>query len=256
VFCVHGSLDHGASWERVAAPLARRGLRVIAPDLRGHGRSEHARPGSSYHLLDLLGDLDGLLTSLGERRPVLVSHSFGGALAALLAAARPKRLAGLVLVEPPAFAAQAGGLPIERLAGQLDAMAEPQSHPVLRDIPAAAARLRRSMPGLDEAWALRMAERLTEPCVGGVCWRWDPAIRGRAGLVFDGLFAAASAGHWLNRLPSPTIVVFGDGIDSAASRAPAGLSLPGARLVTLHGGHALHIDAPEALAGLIYSVAT
>ena len=71
--------------------------------------------------------------------------------------------------------------------------------------------------------------------------------------MFDVNFAAGADGR-LNHLP-PTIVIYGDGPDSLARRAPAGLNLPGARRVTLPGSHTLLIDAPEALADLIYSLA-
>jgi pimeloyl-ACP methyl ester carboxylesterase len=254
VLCLHGMLDHGASWERVGAALAGRGLRVIAPDLRGHGRSGHVSPGSAYHLIDMLGDIDALLGSLGQRPLTLVGHSLGAVLAALIATSRPQRVAGLVLVEPPPLPAQDGRSPIERLALQLDSLAETPSHPTFPGIEAAAERLRRSLPALSEAWALRMAERLTEPCAGGVRWRWDATLRTRAGLVFDGSFTTVSAGELPNRVAAPIVLIYGDGVDSAAARTPAAVSLPGARRISLHGGHALHIDAPEGLAEGIMAV--
>ena len=99
-----------------------------------------------------------------------------------------------------------------------------------------------------------MAERLTEPCAGGVRWRWDATLRTRAGLILDGAFTTANADELLKRLAAPTVLIYGDGIDSAAARAPAAFNLPGVRRVRLHGGHALHIDAPEELAELIHAL--
>jgi len=253
VLCLHGMLDHGASWERVAAYLARRGLRVLAPDLRGHGRSAHISPGSAYHLTDMLGDIDGLLGAYGPRLPILVGHSLGAALAGLLATLRPERFAGLVLVEPPS-PAQPDRAAVEHLALQFNALAEPPSHPTLPGVQAAAERLRQTLPALSPAWALRMAARLTEPYAGGVRWRWDPVLRAPGGLVFDVNFATAGADGRLNHLP-PALLIYSDGPDSLAARHPEGLSLPGAQRVTLPGSHTLHIDAPEALAHLIYSLA-
>jgi hypothetical protein len=60
---VHGILDHGAAWDAVARSLAARGYRVVAPDLRGHGRSAHLATGASYHLIDFVADLDALALS-------------------------------------------------------------------------------------------------------------------------------------------------------------------------------------------------
>ena len=38
VLCLHGILDQGAMWWQMAKALVQQGYRVIAPDLRGHGR--------------------------------------------------------------------------------------------------------------------------------------------------------------------------------------------------------------------------
>jgi hypothetical protein len=79
-------------------------------------------------------------------------------------------------------------------------------------------------------------------------------VRTRAGLVFDGALTPANAGELLSRLATSAVLIYGDSEDSAAARAPAAFSLPGARRVSLHGGHALHIDAPEELAEWIARV--
>ena len=57
ILCLHGILDQGLVWEPVAMALAKAGYRVIAPDLRGHGKSAHVGPGGEYHLMDFLGDV-------------------------------------------------------------------------------------------------------------------------------------------------------------------------------------------------------
>lgn len=71
--------------------------RVIAPDLRGHGRSD--KPRGAYRMSTLLADFESLLEVLNVERPfVLVGHSFGGAVATEFAAAHPERVEHLVLV--------------------------------------------------------------------------------------------------------------------------------------------------------------
>src|SRR5262249_34483 len=130
-------------------------------------------------------------------------------------------------------------------------------HPVLPDLAVAAERLRRSTPSLTEAQALRMAGRLAEPCDGGVRWSWDPLLRTRSGLGFDGVaFTPAIYTALLAPITPPTPLVYSDGsrFDSAAPRDPEQLVLPGARRVVLPGGHNLHFDAPDALAAIIAEV--
>ncbi|MBB3035679.1 alpha/beta fold hydrolase [Hoyosella altamirensis] len=96
LLALHGLTGHGQRWE----DLARRHFpefQVIAPDLRGHGRSTWEPPWTiEKHVDDLkqiLGQLD---------RVVLAGHSFGGNLAIHLARAMPERVAGLVLLDPAA----------------------------------------------------------------------------------------------------------------------------------------------------------
>jgi len=77
-------------------------MRVIAPDLRGHGQSDDpARPPISMETL--VADLEATLAALETRRPILlVAHSFGGAIAAEYALRHPEEVSGLVLIGTPA----------------------------------------------------------------------------------------------------------------------------------------------------------
>ncbi|GIG70777.1 alpha/beta fold hydrolase [Phytomonospora endophytica] len=97
VLLLHGVTGSGAAWERVADALGPR-WRIYAPDMRGHGAS--SRPGD-YSFEAMRDDVLALMDALGVPEAVLVGHSMGGIAAYLLAAARPERVSGLVLVETP-----------------------------------------------------------------------------------------------------------------------------------------------------------
>jgi len=72
------------------------GLCLLAPDLRGRGRSALPGPyGFASHGADLLAVLD----DAGVERVVLAGHSMGGYVAARLAADYPDRVGALVLVD-------------------------------------------------------------------------------------------------------------------------------------------------------------
>jgi len=107
------------------------------------------------------------------------------------------------------------------LAVQLDHLATTQRHIVLKDVDEAARRLRQGTPSIPEAFARQSAERLTEPSNGGVQWRWDPMLRTRAGLAFDGAaLTPAVYAEILARITAPITVVYGDGsrLGSEAAR--------------------------------------
>ncbi|WP_411084335.1 alpha/beta fold hydrolase [Streptomyces sp. cmx-18-6] len=96
-----GGLAAGRSyWAPVQAALADVAATVVY-DRSGLGRSPAAPAGASRRLHALADDLGDLLDHLGAQGPyVLVGHSWGGPLVRLAAAARPARVAGLVLVDP------------------------------------------------------------------------------------------------------------------------------------------------------------
>jgi lipase len=72
-------------------------MRVLAPDLRGHGGSTWDPPWhAGRHVADLLASLD----AQGVERATVVGHSFGGLLGMRLAAAAPGRVERLALVDP------------------------------------------------------------------------------------------------------------------------------------------------------------
>lgn len=96
VVLLHGPGESAVKWRAVMPGLAATN-HVVAPDLPAHGETE-----ASDRALDadaVLAWLDGLIEATCERRPVLVGHVLGGAIAARYAIARGERLAGLVLVD-------------------------------------------------------------------------------------------------------------------------------------------------------------
>ncbi len=99
VLVLHGFLDSGATWDLVAEPLARAGHEVLAPDLRGFGRSGHVGVGGYYHFPDYVGDVAALLDKIARPRIALIGHSMGGTVAAMVAGAMPDRIERLALLE-------------------------------------------------------------------------------------------------------------------------------------------------------------
>src|SRR5262249_41911098 len=77
VFLIHSGLASGHCWDLVAPHLAEAGFEVIAPDLRGRGRSD--QPPSGYDLRTIAEDIGGFIQAVHPSGQVaVVGHSYGG----------------------------------------------------------------------------------------------------------------------------------------------------------------------------------
>ncbi|MGC8781775.1 MAG: alpha/beta fold hydrolase [Anaerolineae bacterium] len=112
VVLAHGFSDDGLCWTPVAERLEAN-YDVIMVDARGHGRSDAPRRG--YGSLEHAGDLAGVITALGLKRPAVLGHSMGAATALALAGTYPDLVRAILLEDPPAWwVPPAGGKPLRR----------------------------------------------------------------------------------------------------------------------------------------------
>ena len=228
---LHGFTNSGASWDGVVAELPER-YRPIAPDLRGHGAAGDRRPVS---LPAVIADVAALADEFE-----LAGYSMGGRLALHVALALPGRVRRLTLIGASPGLADPGERAErrradERLADEVEQMTIAEfaerwaQTPVLAGQPPevqaaiAAQRLRNTPAGL--AAALRGLGTGTLPSL------WDR----------------------LSELRQPVELVVGE--RDAKFRATAermGAALPDGRLHVVAGaGHAVHLEAPEAVAAII-----
>lgn len=100
VLAIHGITGSHRAWPYVADALPQ--FRIIAPDLRGRGRSNHlpAPFGMQQHAEDCRSALDALKID----RALVIGHSMGAFVATTFAAKNPGRTEALLLVD--------GGLPL------------------------------------------------------------------------------------------------------------------------------------------------
>jgi pimeloyl-ACP methyl ester carboxylesterase len=95
VLLVHGLTSSSDAWMPVIPALSRH-VRVIAPDLLGHGHSD--KPRADYSLGAFATSLRDLLEQLGHDRVTIVGHSFGGGVAMQFAHQHYEHCERLVLV--------------------------------------------------------------------------------------------------------------------------------------------------------------
>jgi 3-oxoadipate enol-lactonase len=249
VLLVHGFTADAGEVADVLDPLAAQGWHAVAPDLRGHGRSDHPTDPAAYSFEILAADVLALADALGWDRFALVGHSMGGAVAQLVALDHPQRLTGLVLAST--FHGPVPGVTMELV--ELGSWVVRES----------------GMAGLDQALAARRAEN---PESAAAFERMQEARPGHAEQSARRL-EATSPDMWLALAPRfvaqedrldrlraldvPTAVIVGDRdatmLDDCRRLAAA---IPGASLTVIpDAGHVPQLEQPdawwEALAGFL-----
>lgn len=103
VLC-HGWPELSYSWRHQIPAIAAAGFHVVAPDMRGFGRSSAPEDIAAYSIFDNVGDMVALVSALGEEQAMIVGHDWGAPVAWHAAMFRPDiftKVAGLSV--PPPF---------------------------------------------------------------------------------------------------------------------------------------------------------
>lgn len=104
VLLCHGWPELSYSWRHQIPAVAAAGFHVVAPDMRGFGRSSVPEDIAAYSIFDNVGDMVALVSALGEKQAMIVGHDWGAPVAWHAAMFRPDmftRVAGLSV--PPPF---------------------------------------------------------------------------------------------------------------------------------------------------------
>jgi pimeloyl-ACP methyl ester carboxylesterase len=96
---VHGFTGAKEDFADFLDALADRGWHAVAPDLRGHGASDHPGSEESYSLDRFRADLVALIDALGWERAVMLGHSMGGMIIQHLVLSSRDRVDALVLMD-------------------------------------------------------------------------------------------------------------------------------------------------------------
>ncbi|KIK96207.1 hypothetical protein PAXRUDRAFT_32530 [Paxillus rubicundulus Ve08.2h10] len=140
ILLLHGFPELGYSWRKVLAHLsgAHGGYHVVAPDLRGYGRTQQGN--APFHVLNIVEDICALVKALGhDSVAMLVGHDFGSPVAGHCVLAHPALFKSVVFmsapftgVEKPQGTSSAkdgpSSTPVHTVATSLAALSPPRKH--------------------------------------------------------------------------------------------------------------------------------
>ncbi len=223
---LHGLGSQSEDWA-FQFPAFSQHYRVIAPDIRGHGRSD--KPRGPYSVSMMADDILGMLDALAIESTHIVGLSMGGMIAFQMAVDHPERVRSMVIVN-------SGPSLVPRTIREWLAL---QQRLLLAQLfsPARSGEFisRRLFPKPEQA---AMREQLVE--------RWSANDPG----AYRAAMRAIAGWSVLDRIDTircPTLVISGDRdyLPADAKRAYTE-RIPGARLVVIEdSGHATPIDQAE-----------
>ncbi|RFZ76312.1 alpha/beta hydrolase [Lacrimispora amygdalina] len=99
MICLHGMYGRAETWSDFFSHYADK-YRVIAPDLRGHGRS--SKPDGYYTYEEMGEDVVELMDRLGIKQAILVGHSMGGGIVGYIASKYPDKIRAAAILDKTA----------------------------------------------------------------------------------------------------------------------------------------------------------
>jgi len=254
ILFLHGTQDSSVTFQFVVEHLQGDWL-VIAPDWRGHGRSQWVTQGYWFH--EFVADLAAIMDTLFPGRAVpLVGHSLGGNIAGIYAGLRPQRLSHLISLDGFGPLTSLVPVDIRQILSRLLSIAEsPREHASYASVEAMAARLVRGNPRLSEGKAAFLAQNSSaEDGSGGRRWLFDPSHQ----MSLPSIHTIAEWGHIWSGITAPVLWVASQDRRPAAAVNVEGemerraAMLPGVRWHVLAGtDHNLHHDEPARVAELV-----
>ncbi|MFV0476174.1 MAG: alpha/beta fold hydrolase [Pikeienuella sp.] len=251
LLCLAGLTRSGRDFDHFAAAMNGR-RRLIRLDCRGRGGSDHDPDFTRYNPMAEAGDAISLLDHLGVESAVVVGSSRGGLLAAVIAATRPERLAGVVLNDVGPVLDPEG---IGKIMGYLGVA--PRAKTMAEAAEGLKAIHAESFRNVDADFWADWAERSYVETEGGLALAYDPKLRD-ATLAQAAAAAEHEGGADLWPLFAaldliPTLALRGENSNLLSAATLAEMATRKRDLVTAtipDRGHIPRLDEPAALAAI------
>jgi epoxide hydrolase A/B len=113
VLLIHGWPESWYSWRHQIPALAKAGYHVVAPDMRGYGKTDAPDEVEAYDIHHLTADVVGIIDALGEKTAVIIGHDWGSIVSWNCMLLYPDRFSALVAMSVP-YGGRPPTPPIER----------------------------------------------------------------------------------------------------------------------------------------------
>jgi pimeloyl-ACP methyl ester carboxylesterase len=104
----HGWPESWYNWRHQITYFSNAGYRVIAPDMRGYGKTDSPETSEDFDIVTLAADMVGILDAYGEETAIMVGHDWGSIVAWQTVLLHPDRFSALIAMSVPY-----GGRPAE-----------------------------------------------------------------------------------------------------------------------------------------------
>lgn len=114
ILLLHGFPESWYSWRHQFDPLAGAGYHVVAPDMRGYGKSDKPVEIEAYNQVEVTRDVIGLITALGHQTAIVIGHDWGAPTAWSSALNYPDQVTAVGALSVP-FSPRADRPPLDTL---------------------------------------------------------------------------------------------------------------------------------------------
>jgi N-formylmaleamate deformylase len=223
----HGYTDNGLCWTDLALAMEKK-YDVIMYDLRGHGLSE--APATGYDINDNVSDIVGLIKALKLSKPVIIGHSLGGSIAAIVAAQYPDIPEKIVLIDPP---------------GLLNPL-----FPTTEDMNRARSWFKKDIvyiKGLSREELIKEAGKRHPAISEAARGRWADSKMQIKPQIVDSVLTIPPLKPYLPKITVLTLILKADANDTIRNMDLDAVSAqPNIKLVHIKGaGHLVHLERPE-----------
>jgi pimeloyl-ACP methyl ester carboxylesterase len=226
---VHGYTGDLQDWRHQLAEFGA-SHRVLAIDLRGHGRSQASPDRDAYSILRMADDVEQLIAEAGFERYHLAGHSMGGAISQEIALRSPGRLMSLTLEDTGHTFGLGRNERYQKYIAARFETAEKQGMAAVAEIPSPIPPPPHLPPGRREEERLRLAAMSVDAFIG----------------AWQGLNGWAGTKDRCARIAAPTLVVYGAlDVGLIAGSKYLAATIPGAELVEIpEAAHSPQLERP------------